>query len=215
MIINVNRETGVKNVIRTCSTGETSNVTDTPSDSSVIADESNVCATSTESACVFNVCDGYDCKVSRGIIRNHYFRKIPLPEPKQQINTGGFWDVFRIIRSEPDGHCLISSVSKSLTVQLKRAIDNEFVLKLMQTELNNNIEMYKGFLEETQRPLLVKYIKDYIYRKIYNSLRRPSTVGHRQHSHDRPCYNRGQRKLVASPNHYWSYMPLEKPNICL
>ena len=69
----------------------------------------------------------------------------------------------------PDGHCLVSSVCKSLILQHKRTIDNGTILKAIEIETQNNAEMYGGFLEESQKANLVKFIEDYIYIKIYNS----------------------------------------------
>ena len=88
-----------------------------------------------------------------------------MSELKEQLEMGKFWNVFRIVKSMPDGHCLVSSVCKSLILRHKRTIDNGTILEAIEIETQNNAEMYGGFLEESQRANLVKFIEDYIYRK--------------------------------------------------
>ena len=103
-------------------------------------------------------------------IANWYFQEISMAELKYEIKTGHFWNLFRIVKSAPDGHCLIHSITTSLRVQHKRAVDNDIILKSIQTETHSNIEKYKGFLEEYQKLKLIKHMKDYIYLKKYNTI---------------------------------------------
>ena len=160
-------ETGVKGA----DFGKTPTVTRVPLHSVDATDNTPVCMTSEsgKSTCVFNACHCFDYTSFVSITNNYFCLDVSMSELKEQLEMGKFWNVFRIVKSMPDGHCLVSSVYKSLILQHKRTIDNGTILEAIEIETQNNAEMYGGFLEESQKANLVKFTEDYIYRKIYNS----------------------------------------------
>ena len=80
-----------------------------------------------------------------------------------------YLEQFRVIKSKPDEHCLVSSVATSLRRLHGQFIDNERILQLICSETNGNYNNYAKFILPTDELTLQEQLNEYVNFKIYNS----------------------------------------------
>ena len=108
-------------------------------------------------------------KTHKHKFHSNYFSQISRRFLRQQLSSREFWHAFKIVKSKPDGHCLVSSMSTSLRLQHGEIMNNDSLLNKIISETTENIRLYRAFQSPTQASSLQAQLNDYMERKIYNT----------------------------------------------
>ena len=74
-----------------------------------------------------------------------------------------------MVKSKPDGHCLVSSMSTSLRLQHGEIMNNDSLLNKIISETTEIIGLYREFQSSTQTSSLQAQLNNYVERKKYNT----------------------------------------------
>ena len=108
-------------------------------------------------------------KTHKHEFHSKYFSQISRRFLRQQLSSREFWHAIKMVKSKPDGHCLVSSMSISLRLQHGEIMHNESLSNKIISETTENIRLYRAFQSSTQASSLQAQVNDYVESKIYNT----------------------------------------------
>ena len=88
------------------------------------------------------------------------------------LKTGKFWPMYKVVKSPGDEHCLLHSVTNAynaVTATASACIDIDILSTKLKDETIMNAERYIDFIEGNGLPSLISGLNDYIYNKRYDS----------------------------------------------
>ena len=88
---------------------------------------------------------------------------------KSLCDSGAFWSYFKILKSPPDGHCIIHSILRCLLAKYGELSRNTMsLLHTLMNECLSNINSYMPYFDGDSN-LFLYLMNEYMIRKVYNT----------------------------------------------